>query len=111
MKYRLSSLTFLGFEINYAMENGLGKDITFDDIYNSLDNDQLIEILNEKTNHKIDLSLYHGEDRIVLNDMLKEASEGLRHRESRKTGIESSGLNLLMAIILEAIQIWGRKHT
>jgi len=40
----------------------------------------------------------------TINRVLYDASAGFQGRERRKSGIESSGMHVLMACILEAIQ-------
>jgi hypothetical protein len=44
----LSMLTFLGFQVNAAIEEGYGHKILFSDIYEGLEERNLFEILNAK---------------------------------------------------------------
>lgn len=92
---RLSSLTFIGFEINSLPERCNVDIITFDYIYKGIEEKNLLEKLENDFKENIDLSLYN---------VLSEAASGLEGRERRKVGIENSGQRLLVAFILEAIQ-------
>lgn len=103
---RLSSLTYLGFEINAAIDAGHGDQFSFQEIYQALERRSLLEDLSNKLAGVIDLGsiLMQKEQHLGLINVLTEASEAFRGRERRKVGVERSGLTLLMAIILEAIQ-------
>lgn len=105
-KPRLSSLTYLGFCINMALEKGYGNTMSFDDVYKSLENNTLLEDLETKIPDFFDFSLYPSgsEQNRYLNEVLAYAAGGLEGRERRKVGIEKSGLHLLLAYVLEAIQ-------
>jgi hypothetical protein len=104
-KPQLLALTTVGFAVNSAIEDGDG-DVSFDDVYKSLEQGRLLEMLDEKVPNQFDFSLFKpGTDETVsLNKVLFDASAGLQGRERRKSGIEKSGLHLVMALILEAIQ-------
>lgn len=105
-KPRLSSLTFLGFYVNAAIEDGHGEKITFDDIYKGLESGSLLEDLQTKIPGVFDFSLFapRSEQREGLFEALESAAGGLKGRERRKVGVKKNGLSLLMALILEAIQ-------
>lgn len=102
----LSTLSFVGFEVNSAIEGGYGKMVSFDDIYSSIDRGTILEDLDKMIPDAFDFSLYPASSgqNIAFNFVIKIASEGIRGRERKKVGIEKSGLHLLMAIILEALQ-------
>lgn len=107
----LSLLTFLGFQVNAAIEEGHGNKISFNDIYEGLRQRNLFEVLNEKLPGVLDISLFlevnqqtYFEQRNGILNALSDAASGMKGRERRKYGVESSGLSLLMAYILEAIQ-------
>lgn len=102
----LSSLGFVGFYVNSAIASGYGDTISFDEIYDNLEEGTLLEYLNEKIPGEFDFSLFTpGEEQCVaLNHVLNEIAGGLQGRERRKVGIETSGLHLLLAFILEAMQ-------
>ncbi|MBI5806238.1 hypothetical protein HZA73_09350 [candidate division TA06 bacterium] len=102
----LNTLSFVGFEVNSAIEGGFGDGVSFDDIYTSIERGALLEDLDKLITDTFDFSLYPAasEQNIAFNYAIKIASEGIQGRESRKVGIKKSGLHLLVAIILEAIQ-------
>ena len=103
---RLSTLTHFAFEVNAAIDEGHDHRFSFQEIYQGLDRRSLIEDLSEKLGDVVDLKLIleQKERHRGLIDVLQEASEAFRGREKSKTGVKRSGLRLLMAIILEAIQ-------
>ena len=105
-KPRLSALAFLGFSINIALEKGYADAISFNDIYTSLNNKTLLEDLETKIPDIFDLSLYPkgSEQNQYINEVLDYIAGGLQGRERKKVGIEKSGLHLLLAYILEAMQ-------
>jgi hypothetical protein len=107
----LSILSLLGFQVNAAIEKGYGNKILFNDIYKGLQERNLFELLDEKLPRVLDVSLFlernEGfslEQRDGLLNALSDAASGMEGRENEKYGVESSGLSLLMAYILEAIQ-------
>ena len=102
---RLSSITFLGFQVNAAIDAGLADKFSFDDVYKGLERGTLLRDLSNKVPGEFDLELLNatGETAKLLA-VLNDAAEALRGRERRKTGVENSGLALLQAIVLEAIQ-------
>jgi len=65
-----------------------------------------LEMLDEKIPDQFDFSLFKpGTDQNVwLNQVLLDAAAGFQGREHRKSGIEASGLHLVIVLILEAIQ-------
>ncbi|MDD2762326.1 MAG: hypothetical protein PHH11_18760 [Methylomonas sp.] len=102
----LTTLTFLGFYINAAIDHGKGSEISFEDIYQGLENETLFQDLERKLPNSFDFSLFPAgsEKEKELIAALQQAAGGLEGREGRKVGVENSGLSLLMAFILEAIQ-------
>lgn len=105
-KPSLSSLAFVGFSVNTAIANGNGDIISFEEIYSSLEKETLLEDLNNKIPNEFDFSLFPSgnEESIALNHVLREVAGGLQGRELRELGIKKSGLHLLLAFILEAMQ-------
>jgi len=99
-------LAFVGFYVNSAIANGHGNNISFKEIYKSLENGTLLEDLNAKIPGEFDFGLFPpgSEQCIALNKVLNEVAVGLKGRERRKVGIEKSGLHLLLAYIIEAMQ-------
>jgi hypothetical protein len=102
----LSSLTFIGFEINSLPERTDCGRITFEYVYKSIDEKNLLQRLVNDFGENVDFSMYtsNTSELTAIYNSLNEAAGGLRGRERRKTGIETSGQRLIMALILEAIQ-------
>jgi len=105
-KPQLSALTFLGFYVNSAIASGHGKALSFSEIYNSVQKGTLLQDIERKIPGEFDFSLFKpgSAETLAINRALADASAGFEGRERRKAGIESSGLHILMACILEAIQ-------
>jgi hypothetical protein len=98
-------LTFLGFQVNRAIERGYGDKVTFTTIYKGIEWGTLIEDLGRKLPKVIDFGpfLIEQDQRNGLFEALRFVASGMKGRE-RKYGIQKNGLSLLMAFILEAIQ-------
>jgi hypothetical protein len=103
---QLSALTFTGFYVNSAIESGNGDKVSFSEIYKSLENGTLFELLYREMPGEFDFSLFKSDpaETEAIHRALFDASAGFGGRERRKAGVESSGLHILMACILEAIQ-------
>ena len=104
---RLVDLTFTGFMINDALDDGKGNDLSFDEVYSGLERGSLLADLDHKYPDTFDFSPFPagGDARERLLGALNDATGGIRDRERRKTGVEHNGLCLIMALILEAIQV------
>jgi hypothetical protein len=104
---RLVDLTFTGFLVNAALDAGKGGDLTFDEVYSGLERGSLLVDLDRKYPDTFDFSLFPagGEAEEALLGALYDATGGISGRERRKTGVENNGLCLLMALVLEAIQV------
>jgi hypothetical protein len=102
----LVTLTFAGFMINMALDDGKGTDLSFEEVYSGLENGTLLIDLDRKYPETFDFSIYTpGSEREQgLLEALRGATGGIEGRERRKTGVEHNGLCLLMALVLEAIQ-------
>ena len=102
---QLVALTSVGFAVNSAIEDQDG-DVSFDDVYKSLERGRLLEMLDEKIPNQFDFSLFKpgSEQNVALNRVLNDAAAGFQGRERRKSGIEESGLHLVLVLVLEAIQ-------
>jgi hypothetical protein len=103
----LSAVTYLGFQLNGWLENG-NHGVTFEDVYEGLDNETLWQVINAKV-PKMDLSMFDPaigptNQGPALIRALRDAADGMRGRERRKYGVESGGLSLLLAFVLEAVQ-------
>ncbi|MBD2060671.1 hypothetical protein NDI37_25455 [Funiculus sociatus GB2-A5] len=113
-KPSLYMLSYLGFQVNKAIEKGYGNEISFKDVYKGLEERKLFEILDEKLSGVLDISpFWKGSEAAfpgLLNqrngilNVLSDIALVVEGKEERKFGIKSSGLSLLMAYILEAIQ-------
>lgn len=103
---RLSTLAYLGIEINAAIDEGHGREFTFEEIYLGIDTGTLLETLGDKLSDVVDFGIFpkDSEQCTGLIDVLRDAAEVVRGREHRKFGVEQSGLSLLTAIIFETIQ-------
>lgn len=105
-KPRLSSLTFVGFGVNAALDHGKGSEVSFEEVYEWLERGTLLQELDKKLHNTFDFSMFppgSDEEKAIVAS-LKLASEGFLGRERKMTGVEKSGLALLMACVLEAIQ-------
>ena len=109
----LGMLGLLGFQINWAIERGHKDKISFSEVYHNLENGDFFEFLIASLPNTFDFSLFEAgsDERFKLQYVLKYASEGIKNRESRKVGIETSGLCLIQALIIEVFQqkFW-REH-
>lgn len=100
----LSSLTFIGFHTIAALDHGKGPTVSFDDIYEGLEKGTLFQNLKKKLSTDFSLFPAGSEQEREILEVLKRAAECLRGVERRKTGVENSGLSLLLALLLEVIQ-------
>lgn len=102
----LSSWTLIGFYTIAAIDRGNADKVSFDEVYAGIEKGTLLQDLNAMLPGEFDFSLFPpGSDKEQeLIEVLQEVAGGLKGRERRKTGVEKSGLALLIAFILEAIQ-------
>jgi hypothetical protein len=103
---RLSSLAFFCFEINSAIEGGNLKPLSFKELYDHIDDSSLFDWLESNNPGLFDFSMFPAgsPERDAVSLVLADAASGLRGRERKKVGIEHSGLHLLIAFLIEAIQ-------
>jgi len=103
---KLSSLTYLAFETNAVLDEYPGLKLPFAEIHSAAEENRLIEYLAQRFGDKADLSLFQAypEEEVAVNLALAEVAGGLYGRERGKLGVERSGLCLVIAFILEAIQ-------
>jgi len=91
--------------VNAAIDAGHGDGVSFDDIYQGLERGTLLRDLTDKVPGEFDLELLNSTGEAPkLIGALNDATEAIRGRERCKSGVENSGLALLVAVILEAIQ-------
>ncbi|WP_093282616.1 hypothetical protein [Verrucomicrobium sp. GAS474] len=104
-RLRLSTLTYLGFELNAALEQGHLHSISVEDVQLGLQEGTLISNLQARLEDAVDLSLLLGKDQErPLLEALCEANEAFVGRAERKAGVRFSGLCVLNTLILEVIQ-------
>lgn len=105
-KPQLNALTYVGFQVTSALASGPAKVLSFNDLYHNLDQGTLFDWLDKEFPDEFDFSLFRSgdEQKSAVHRALKDASWGYRDRERRKSGVGSSGLHLLLVLVLEAIQ-------
>jgi hypothetical protein len=103
---RLSSLTYLGFETTAVWDVCRDFELAFAEVYEAAQKGKLIALLKDRFGDNADLSLFDldQKERADTEAALRVAAEALEGRERRKTGVQNSGICLVMAIIFEAIQ-------
>lgn len=78
---------------------------TFEDIYAAADRGSLIDLfLKIDDGGIIELWAQEPKARAEMENAFKNATEALRGREIRKTGVGDNPLCMVIAIVLEAIQ-------
>ena len=103
---RLSSLIFIGFEINSLPERINCDKITFEYVYKGIKEKKLLHKIANDFGDNVDFSLYlnNPSELEAIYNSLGQAAEALYGRERRKTGVENSGQRLIIALLFEAIQ-------
>jgi len=106
-KLNLSSLTLILFQIGVMIEKDRTGILTFDDVYAQIERATIFSFLEQRFGPSADFSLLTtstwDQGKLAL-EALQGAAAALEGRERRKTGIESNGLALLLALTTEAIQ-------
>ena len=106
---KLTALTLLIFEINILIDSGQFNDVTIDEAYEWIMNENIIQSLAERTKGHVDLSVY-GVDGPYRNfvsfyhKQMKQIYEGYGGDHRRKWGVENLGLCLLLAWTNQLIQ-------
>jgi|ERR1700722_462811 len=105
-KPKLSTLSSIGLQVNWVIASGHSNAVSFREIYDNLEAGTLLEWLDRKIPDEFDFGLWPAgsEQRVAFNHVVNEVAGGLYGQEDRKLGIKTSGLHLLLAFILEAIQ-------
>ncbi|MCK7633675.1 MULTISPECIES: hypothetical protein [unclassified Shewanella] len=103
----LTQLTFIGFYLNGAQGSGRYDSISITDIKTELEKGTLFPYLEKQLGQDIDTSIFSEEEKAALNAEWLEIS--LVTNEKRKMCVEKGGLCLLVAYVLESIQILNRK--
>src|SRR5580765_758984 len=106
MKPSLTALTHLAFHVNATIDACPDFDLSYAEIHEAAEVGRLVEHLEKRLRGHANLYLLTCiPDKLTsLEIALREAAEALRGREPKKANISKSGLCLVMAIIIEAIQ-------
>lgn len=107
----VARLTFTGFLVNAAVDDGKGGDLSFEDVYAGLEGGTLLADLDRRYPDTFDFSAFPpGSDaEMDLLEALHSATDGTENRERRKIGVERNGLCLIVGLVLEAIQARHRR--
>lgn len=102
----LCTYTHLAFLINMAMDRRPETYLPFEEIHEAAHMGEFIALLTKRCEGLADFSLLFAHPEILaeMEPALRDAAAALEGRERRKAGVESSGLCLAQAIVLEAIQ-------
>ena len=102
---KLSSLTAIAFETNAMIDQHPHLEFTFPQVHEAARYHQLVNRLAERFGDNADFSLLLADNQELaeVNQALAEASGGLEGME-HKVGAAASGLCLVVALVLEAIQ-------
>lgn len=109
---KLSTLAYVGFTINSAIENGHLNEITFIEVHQAIQQGTIVDFLEARLGQDVDLSMISGQgakdEGAAFAKAMQYVQPAFEGRERRKTGVKSCGLCLLMAYILEAMQhgVW-----
>src|SRR3989442_1041576 len=106
-KLTVTNLTHLGFHINAIVDSGEDLDLAYAEIHEAAELGRLLEHLANRLRGRADLYLLTSlepEHVTAIEIALRDAAGALQGREMKKASIKNSGLSLVMAIILEALQ-------
>ena len=102
-KPRLSTLAFAGFALNAYLSRRT-TDMSFAEVYKSLEAGTLLDDLSGRIGMDFSLFPAGSPEQVAVVQVLRDVAGGLEGRERRKVGVETSGLHLLLAFVLEAMQ-------
>lgn len=100
---RFSSITFLIFMINGALDTGNYDAVTMREAKEHVERGDLFEWL-KSTIEDADLSLFSAEQLREINSVLQDVAGGLDGREMRKVSVERRGFCYLVALLVEVLQ-------
>ncbi|BBO86802.1 hypothetical protein DSCO28_73680 (plasmid) [Desulfosarcina ovata subsp. sediminis] len=109
-KIKLTTLSYVLFEINAVLDTGKYDHISIDDIHREIENGTVLRFIAKEAAEDIDLSLILDRDSDELNfektytRHLQSIYGGYAGQERRKWGVENKGLCLLIAWTIEIIQ-------
>lgn len=99
---RITSLTFLAFYLNSALDTGKYSDVSFDEVAKHIEEGTIFEFLAARLSGDIDLSIF---DEASKKELIEEWQDILAAVSARrKFGIQNNGICLLVAYLLEGIQ-------
>ena len=99
---KTNKLTFIGFFINAAAGSGRYDHITIDRVRQEIERGTIFELLKAELGRDIDLSLVSEAERAELVEEWQRI-DNVAHRGNIL--VDRGGLNLLMAYLLEGIQL------
>lgn len=114
-RVKLTAVTLLILEINSLIDSKQFDDVTIDEVYEWINNKNVIPSLAERAKGHVDLSVY-GADGPYQNfvgfyhEQMKRTYDAYGGDQSRKWGVENLGLCLLLAWTNELIQLGSGWH-
>ena len=96
-------LTGMGFYINGALGSGKYDNITIDDVKKEIRKKNILNYLEEKLGSDLDISLWNDEYREEIQSEWYDCEEAID--EKRKLAVQDKGLSLIMAYLLQSIQL------
>lgn len=108
---RLSTLTFIAFSLNSAIDSGRYDTLAIGEVREAIQAGTIFAFLTTKLGHDIDLTIFAadaGAEAELLAEW-QDMDEAIDAR--RKFGVEHRGLPLLVAFLLEGIQRRARAGT
>lgn len=103
---QLTTLTFVGIQLTSAVEIELRGNLSFLEVYRAIQQGNVLQEIDRVAPGACDFSVYPpgSEQCAALHEALRQTAAGVEGRERRKLGLISSGIHLVLALILEAIQ-------
>lgn len=104
----ITKLTALGFYLNGALGSGQYDDVSISAVKQAIDDGTIFDFLEDRLGKDVDLSILYNDDRAELLDEWQRIRNAVD--EGRKFAIRegSPGLCLLVAYLLEGIQMSAR---
>ena len=106
---KISALTFIILQINSLIDSGKYSDVSISDIHDAIEGSGVLKFLKARAGSDIDLSIHLGSNTYgnfeqFFEEQMKSIYAGYAGQESRKWGVENSGLCLVLAWTNEIIQ-------
>lgn len=98
----ITTLTFIAFYLNAAMDSGRYDDLLIGEIKKEIENGTIFDFLRQRLGNDLDFSILRKTDEAELLAEWQDILMAVNER--RKMGIEKRGLTLLIAYLLEGIQ-------